>query len=80
MCEYLRDSQQLMSMIDDEKPLLGMPLNHVLEWNPAVSSAGCYCDVGDRLHKWRLVLETIHFALAQRERAGNGSANNGMKT
>ena len=30
-------------------------------------AAGCYCESIDRLHKWGLVLETIHFALVQRE-------------
>ena len=26
--------------------------------------AGCYCEPASRKHKWGLVLETIHFALA----------------
>lgn len=67
MCRYLERPKQLMEAIDREKPLLGKPLNGVLEWQPAYSAAGCYCELNDRLHKWRLVLETIHFALAERE-------------
>jgi len=39
----------------------------VLAWNAAQSAAGCYCELSDRLHKWRLVLETIHYALVERE-------------
>jgi hypothetical protein len=34
----------------------------------ASASAGCYCEPESRLHKWGLVLETIHYALA---RTGN---------
>jgi hypothetical protein len=27
--------------------------------------AGCYCEPAGRKYKWGLVLETIHFALAE---------------
>lgn len=67
MCRYLESPEQIMTAIELEKPLLGEPLNSVLDWHPAQSAAGCYCELGDRLHKWRLVLETIHFALVERE-------------
>lgn len=76
MCRYLEHATPLMTAIDREKPLLGEPLNRILTWAPPHSAAGCYCELADRLHKWRLVLETIHFALVQRERRheaiGNG--------
>lgn len=68
MCRYLENPNQLMDSIEREKPLMGEPLNRVLSWDAANSSAGCYCELSDRLHKWRLVLETIHFALVERER------------
>ena len=68
MCRYMDDAPQLMSAIDHEKPLLGQPLDRVLSWNGASSAAGCYCELSDRMHKWRLALETIHYALAQQER------------
>jgi hypothetical protein len=29
--------------------------------------AGCYCEPNSRKHKWGLVLETIHYALVQKE-------------
>jgi hypothetical protein len=67
MCRYLDDATHLMSSIDREQPLLGEPLNSVLNWNAPHSAAGCYCELADRMHKWRLVLETIHFALVERE-------------
>jgi hypothetical protein len=34
-------------------------------WTRPASPAGCYCEPDSRLHKWGLVLETIHYALAQ---------------
>lgn len=68
MCRFLENPVPLMDAIDREKPLLGEPLNRVLSWDAANSAAGCYCELGDRLHKWRLVLETIHYALVERER------------
>jgi len=68
MCRFIESPTRLMSSIEREKPLLGEPLNHVLTWDAKNSAAGCYCELGDRLHKWRLVLETIHFALVEQER------------
>jgi hypothetical protein len=67
MCQYLENSERLMMAIDREKPLLGERLNAVLTWQRKPSGAGCYCEAESRDHKWGLVLETIHFALAQKE-------------
>jgi hypothetical protein len=59
-----------MSAIDNEKPLLGQRLNAVLEWRREPNGAGCYCEPQSRNHKWGLVLETIHYALVQKELSG----------
>jgi hypothetical protein len=67
MCKYVEDAAVLMAAIDDEKPLSGERLNAVLSWQRNQSAAGCYCESASRNHKWGLVLETIHYALAQRE-------------
>jgi len=67
MCEYVENPAGLMTAIDREKPLNGERLNAVLSWRRNASAAGCYCDASSRDHKWGLVLETIHFALAQKE-------------
>ncbi len=75
MCRYMESPTQLMAAIEGEKPLLGEPLNHVLSWDAKNSAAGCYCELGDRLHKWRLALETIHFALVQQEGSREFSTN-----
>jgi len=66
-CEYLKDAATLMNSIAQERPLLGRPLNDVLTWERASNPAGCYCDRDRRLHKWGLVLEVVHYTLAQRE-------------
>ncbi len=64
MCEYVRDGARLLADIDGERPLLGQPLNDVLTWPRPASPAGCYCEPACRQHKWGLVLETVHYALA----------------
>ena len=69
MCQYLDNPSKLMTSIDREKPLVGERLNAVLSWQRNTSAAGCYCDASSRNHKWGLVLETIHYALVQKELA-----------
>jgi hypothetical protein len=69
MCKYIEDSATLMAAIDTEKPLRGKRLNAVLAWRRGLSAAGCFCEQASREHKWGLVLETIHYALAQLEPA-----------
>lgn len=68
MCRYLDRPDDLMSSIEREKPLLGEPLKSVLSWDSLQSNAGCHCERNDRLRKWQLVFETIHFALLGLER------------
>jgi hypothetical protein len=66
MCEYITAGPEMMAAIDRDQPLNGRPLEEVLSWQRPSSPAGCYCDAGARDHKWGLVLETIHYALAVR--------------
>ncbi|MGB6132955.1 MAG: hypothetical protein WBG54_14340 [Acidobacteriaceae bacterium] len=68
MCQFLADAEGLMGSIGREKPLNGEPLNAVLQWRTEPCAAGCFCDAAARNRKWALVLETIHYALAQKER------------
>jgi hypothetical protein len=67
MCQYIENPSRLMNSIVREKPLNGENLNAVLAWQRKPSAAGCYCEPASRDHKWGLVLETIHYALAQKE-------------
>jgi hypothetical protein len=64
MCRYMSNREHLMVAIDRERPLHGRPLNDVLAWTRPACSTGCYCEPDSRQHKWGLVLETIHYALA----------------
>ena len=68
MCRYMTNREHLMVAIEQEKPLSGQPINDVLTWARPVSGAGCYCEPDSRQHKWGLVLETIHFALAREQK------------
>ena len=65
MCRYLKDGDELMASIAQERPLQGQPLDDVVGWSRPASPAGCYCEPDSRQHKWGLVLETIHYALAR---------------
>jgi len=69
MCKHIENADGLTRAIDREKPLNGQRLNAVLSWRREVCAAGCYCEAESRDHKWGLVLETIHYALVQRELA-----------
>jgi hypothetical protein len=63
MCAYIREGDRLIDDIRGEAPLAGRPLDDVLGWPRPLLGPGCYCEADVRLHKWGLVLETIHFAL-----------------
>lgn len=67
MCRYRSAAAPLMASIAEEKPLLGRPLDDVLSWSRPAGGPTCYCEGESRAQKWGLVLETIHYALAQRE-------------
>ena len=67
MCEYLREGHTLIEQIASEAPLVGRPLDEVLSWKRPAIGPGCYCEKDSRLHKWGLVLETIHFALTNKD-------------
>ena len=67
MCQYLENPVQLMTAIEREKPLNGEPLSAVLNWRREAGAEGCFCTRAARDHKWGLVLETIHYALANKE-------------
>lgn len=80
-CEYLNNATALMRSIASEKPLLGRPLNDILTWQRTANPAGCFCDLERRLHKWGIVYEVIHHALAQNEKqstVGNQPLNLGI--
>ncbi|MFL6279488.1 MAG: hypothetical protein ACJ731_05210, partial [Vicinamibacterales bacterium] len=67
MCRYISDGEQLMASLAVERPLHGQPLDDVIRWIRPNSPAGCYCEAESRQHKWGLVFETIHYALARKQ-------------
>ncbi len=69
MCQYIRDREAMMASIERERPLHGQLLDDVVRWSRPSSPAGCYCEADSRQHKWGLVLETIHYALAKQARS-----------
>jgi hypothetical protein len=74
MCQYKENPTRMMADIESERPLKGERLNAVLAWRREPSAAGCYCESSSRNHKWGLVLETIHYALVQKELAQENEA------
>lgn len=66
MCEYIKNAATLMHQIEQEKPMLGKSLVEVVGYSWPSMPEGCYCKQESRMHKWGLVLQTIHFALAHR--------------
>jgi hypothetical protein len=66
MCGYISVGDDLIAAVGRDTPLAGEPLRAVIGWTRPLSAAGCYCDDASRVHKWGLVLETIHYALAER--------------
>lgn len=75
MCEYLDKGESFVKIIEDERPLLGKPLDSVLQWQREYSPAACFCDAQSRKHKWGIVFEVLHFALSQTERQTVGAAS-----
>ena len=66
MCEYIKNPEELMNHIGNEKPLFGKSLNDILNWERQFSPDGCFCNPESRNHKWGLAFEVLHFTLANR--------------
>lgn len=64
MCAYLSSPDTFPDIVSAERPMVGKRLDDVLKWNRQASPAGCYCTRGNRIHKWGIVFEVLHFALA----------------
>jgi hypothetical protein len=74
MCGYVGRGDALIDEVAEDTPLAGERLDAVIGWPRPVSSTGCYCDEASRAHKWGLVLETIHYALATADPARIGDS------
>ena len=65
MCSYIEKGEELTRRIAQEKPLIGQPLNDVLGWDANINPAGCLCSLSNRNHKWKVMLQTLHYAMVQ---------------
>ncbi|MBI4603568.1 MAG: hypothetical protein HY721_16575 [Planctomycetes bacterium] len=66
MCAWLRDPQGLERSLREERPLVGAGLEEALRWSPEACPAGCLCERSMRDHKWTVVYQTLHYAVARR--------------
>jgi hypothetical protein len=73
MCQYAKVGDALLATIAEDAPSLGVSLVDAMAWPKNSSPAGCHCDSPSRRHKWGLVLETIHFALAHGDNVPGGA-------
>jgi hypothetical protein len=64
-CAYLADATQLERALAAETPTPGRTLSELIEAEPGHVVSGCLCGAGQRAHKWRLALETMHFAFSR---------------
>lgn len=65
MCAYIKQGSAFLETIADHDALLGRPLAKALEWDPEVMPAGCQCTEAFQDHKWKVVLQTLHYRLHQ---------------
>lgn len=63
MCAVLDNPERHMASLESYQPFVGRSLHEVLTWRASVSPAGCLCTRASQDHKWRIVLQTIHYAL-----------------
>jgi hypothetical protein len=65
MCEYIKKGGSFLKTITGENPMVGKSLDEAIRWKREYSPSGCFCEQASRQHKWGLVYEVLHFALAQ---------------
>lgn len=65
MCAFRKNGEALLVKIKYHQPLLGQPLAETLNWEPDVLPAGCQCSQSFQDHKWKIVLQTLHYRLHQ---------------
>jgi hypothetical protein len=62
-CSYLHNREKYKAGWESPPLIVGRPLDDVLGWDAPIQASGCLCNEADRNHKWRLVLETLHYWL-----------------
>ena len=72
MCAYMSHPERFMETVRAAPSGFGDRLDRVLHWRPETSPTGCLCTRGAQNHKWRIVLQTLHYALRKRGLSGAG--------
>jgi hypothetical protein len=74
-CSFINDADHARTTwAAAPRVLAGAPLGVIFRWPVETAASGCLCTEANRAHKWRLALETIHFALAHPSAAPAGHA------
>ena len=63
MCAYQAEAAGFMRAMAKPPAMLGKRLEESLSWKPETNRAACLCSDANRNHKWRMVFQTIHYAL-----------------
>jgi len=63
MCACLESPDRFLEKLNAYCPLEDMDLESAIRWAPSLEMAGCLCSEPSRNHKWRNVIQAIHFAL-----------------
>jgi len=63
MCAFGASPDRFLSEIESWNELTGCSLSEVLSWAPDINPAACLCMPGNRNHKWKMVMQTVHYAL-----------------
>jgi len=66
MCAFLDKPERYMTQLRAHQPLVGQTLSSALTWQSPTSPAGCLCTRASQDHKWRIVFQTLCFALDTR--------------
>lgn len=62
-CPYPKQGDEILKVIGDDRPFVGEALDETLKWDPEVNPSGCMCTKTRRDHKWKMVFQTLHFAI-----------------
>ncbi len=65
MCGYLTAPEEFMNAIQEAPVWTGRTLDELMAWAPETSLTGCLCTRASRDHKWRVFIQTLHYALGQ---------------
>jgi hypothetical protein len=72
MCGWRQDPESIREALRQEPPFVGLDLERARAWAPEIRSSGCLCSAADRNHKWKIVLETVRWALAASRESTEG--------